>query len=119
MTTLHDSLPQFVVVDQNGNYWRVVNRDDVGITETVYSICPTTSDNEPVEERAVYVLEAPMMTRAEKRQIRDAELEIEAAISKGERDDQLLSGRDFESWDDAREALVVLVTWANGGPKRG
>lgn len=42
------ALPERVVVDANGAYWRSFD------SEGFYSMCPVSSDNDPVEEIAVY-----------------------------------------------------------------
>ncbi len=42
------SLPRTLVVDQNGNYWRVF--------EDGYSMCPVSTDNDPLVPVATYVL---------------------------------------------------------------
>jgi len=57
-----DAMPERIVVGKNGAYWR-----DFG---THYSMCPVSTDNDPIEPFAVYVRATPEGTFPESVQIR-------------------------------------------------
>lgn len=59
------NLPERIVVGANGAYWRYFEPDGVGTTEPFYSMCPVSSDNDPVEPVAVYVRQAPSEAKGE------------------------------------------------------
>lgn len=83
-----DQLPERVVVGANGAYWR-----DFG---DGYSMCPVSTDNDPVSPIAVYVrADSGRATPA----LREAVAFLRSCVRSGER----LSAED-EAWIDARLA---------------
>lgn len=91
-------LPYRVVIGANGAYWR-----DFG---AYFSMCPVSSDNDPVEEVAVYVpIQVEDRLRAERDAVTEALLKHKARVSELE---EQLETRELD--------FAVLLVWLHRDP---